>query len=118
VGGKYKLLKQIIPLFPDNINTFVDLFGGGFNVGINIEANKVIYNDTCKQVVELLNELYIKPTEDCLNEIDKLIYKFKLSKENQEGFNQLRDYYNNENQNPLVFYTMICYAFNNQIRFN
>ena len=47
-GGKYKLLKQIIPLLPDNINTFVDLFGGGFNVGINVKANKIIYNDTCK----------------------------------------------------------------------
>lgn len=28
VGGKYKLLK--VPLFPKNIHTFVDLFGGGF----------------------------------------------------------------------------------------
>lgn len=28
-GGKYKLLKQIVPLFPTNIDIFVDLFGGG-----------------------------------------------------------------------------------------
>lgn len=118
VGGKYKLLKQIIPLFPANINTFVDLFGGGFNVGINVKANRIIYNDTCEQVVELLNELHIKPTVDCLKEIDDLINRFQLSKENQDGFNELRDYYNNQNQNPLVFYTMICYAFNYQIRFN
>lgn len=27
-GGKYRLLNKIIPLFPENINTFVDLFGG------------------------------------------------------------------------------------------
>ncbi len=27
-GGKYKLLPQIIPIFPSDINTFVDLFGG------------------------------------------------------------------------------------------
>lgn len=27
-GGKYKLLPQIIPMLPSNINTFVDLFGG------------------------------------------------------------------------------------------
>lgn len=118
VGGKYKLLKQIIPLFPNDINMFIDLFGGGFNVGINVKANRIIYNDTCKQVVELLNELYIRPTEDCLKAIDDLINRFQLSKENQDGFNELRDYYNNHNQNPLVFYTMICYAFNYQIRFN
>lgn len=29
VGGKYKLLNDIIPLFPDKISTFVDFFGGG-----------------------------------------------------------------------------------------
>ena len=46
VGGKYRLLSQIIPLFPDKIDTFVDLFGGGFNVGINVNANRIIYNDT------------------------------------------------------------------------
>ena len=35
IDGKHKILKKIIPLFPKKINTFVDLFGGGFNVGIN-----------------------------------------------------------------------------------
>lgn len=38
VGGKFKLLPQIIPLFPTNINKFFDLFGGGFNVGINVAS--------------------------------------------------------------------------------
>lgn len=33
VGGKFKLPPQIIALFPDNINTFVDLFGGGGHKG-------------------------------------------------------------------------------------
>lgn len=28
-GGKFKLLPQILPLFPDKTDTFVDLFGGG-----------------------------------------------------------------------------------------
>jgi site-specific DNA-adenine methylase len=27
-GAKFKLLSQILPLSPDKINTFVDLFGG------------------------------------------------------------------------------------------
>lgn len=29
VGGKYKLLNELVALFPTEINTFVDLFGGG-----------------------------------------------------------------------------------------
>ena len=44
-GGKYKLLPQIFPLFPDNVNTFVDIFCGGCNVGINVNAQHIICND-------------------------------------------------------------------------
>ena len=33
IGGKYKILPQILPLFPKNIDTFIDLFAGGCNVG-------------------------------------------------------------------------------------
>lgn len=29
IGGKYKLLEQILPLLPKETNTFVDLFVGG-----------------------------------------------------------------------------------------
>lgn len=118
VGGKFKLLKEILPLFPDKINTFVDLFGGGFNVGINVNADHIIYNDLEKHVVELLDYLSNNETEKLLSEIDTLIEKYSLSKENAEGFNQLREYYNEVDNSPIVFYTMICYAFNYQIRFN
>ena len=53
-----------------------------------------------------------------MKEADSIIYRFNLSKENQDGYNNLRDYYNNQNSNPMVFYILLCYAFNNQIRFN
>lgn len=118
VGGKYKLLKEILPLFPDNIHTFVDLFGGGFNVGINVDSEQTIYNDLENHVVGLMKYLKDSYTENLLSEIDSLIAKYNLSKENADGFNQLREYYNEENNSPIVFYTMICYAFNYQIRFN
>jgi site-specific DNA-adenine methylase len=29
IGGKYKILSQIISFFPEDINCFVDLFTGG-----------------------------------------------------------------------------------------
>ena len=45
VGGKYKLLGDILPLFPEKVNTFVDLFGGGGNVSVNANSNNFIYND-------------------------------------------------------------------------
>ncbi len=118
MGGKYKLLKEILPLFPEDIHTFVDLFGGGFNVGVNVNSKCTIYNDLESHVVDLMRYLFITDTGQLLTEIDSLIKRYDLSKENAEGFNRLRDYYNEENNSPIVFYTMICYAFNYQIRFN
>ena len=119
VGGKFKLLPQIIPLFPTNINTFVDLFGGGFNVGINVQSQEVVYNDLCLPVVQILEYLHNNATEETLSQIDTYIDKYQLSKTNDIGFKQLREDYNNSNiKSPIMLYTLICYAFNNQIRFN
>lgn len=117
VGGKYKLLPQILPLFPSNINTFVDLFGGGGNVIVNVKAEHCIYNDILKQVPELLNYLQRNSVEKSVEQIQDLINTYSLSKTNQEGYLKLRNDYN-ANPTPIKFYTLICYAFNNQIRFN
>lgn len=118
VGGKFNLLKEILPLFPDKINTFVDLFGGGFNVGINVNAEHIVYNDISEPVVELLDYLKGNDIENLLKEIDGYIEKYNLSKENKEGFLALREDYNSGERTPIKFYTLLCYAFNNQIRFN
>lgn len=117
-GGKYKLLKQIIPLLPKEINTFVDLFGGGFNVGINVKSDNTIYNDNCKQVEELLDYMYKNDTDKMLKDIYNYIELYNLTKENRNGFEQFREYYNEKNSSPIVFYCLLCYAFNYQIRFN
>ena len=58
VGGKYKLLGEMLPFFPTDINRFVDLFGGGFNVGINIDCKHAVYNDIETNVTNLLKHLY------------------------------------------------------------
>lgn len=118
VGGKYKLLNQIIPLFPEEINTFVDLFGGGFNVGCNVKAEHVVYNDILKEVVDLLRYIQGNNTETLLSEIDDYINTYSLSKENKDGYLALRTDYNSGIRTPIKFYTLLCYAFNNQIRFN
>lgn len=117
IGGKYKLLEQIIPLFPNNIDTFVDLFAGGFNVGINVNANKTICNDYNSFIIELFNEFSRNSEEFIINHIEGRIKEFKLSKENEEGFKNFRDYYNIYKL-PLDLYTLVCYSFNYQFRFN
>lgn len=118
VGGKFKLLPQILPLFPKQINTFIDLFGGGFNVGINVEANKIIYNDIIIQITELYSFLANNLSDKCLKDIDTYIEIYQLNKHNKEGFVKLRKYYNEIEKTPIAFYVLVCHAFNNQIRFN
>ena len=118
VGGKYKLLNQIIPLFPDDIDTFVDLFSGGCNVGINIEAKNIICNDTEQVVIDLLNSWKELDSSEALNILESTISKYQLSKINEEGFKQIRLDYNNGNKSWNMFYAMLTHAFNYQIRFN
>lgn len=117
-GGKYKLLPEIMPHFPKDIGTFVDLFGGGFNVGINIDSAKIVYNDINKQVEELLNYLYKTSTTELLKNIHSIIDDFGLNKTNKDSYVKLREFYNAGNRTPLVLYVLICHSFNNQIRFN
>lgn len=123
-GGKFKLLPQLLELFPKDINIFVDLFGGGGNVAVNVEANHIIYNDCLAQVPEMLQEFKSIGAEKCIERIDRYIAEYELTKENRSGYLALRERYNNGFTlefgvtDSIMLYTLICYAFNNQIRFN
>jgi DNA adenine methylase Dam len=116
-GGKYKLLPQILPLFPEKIDTFIDLFAGGLDVSINVEANKIISNDIMYPLINLYEEMQRLGYENTLNHINNRISQFQLSKTNKEGYLKLRELYNKEKY-PLDLYVLICYSFNNSIRFN
>ena len=118
VGGKFKLLPQLLPLFPAQIDRFVDLFCGGGNVSVNVQANKIYSVDKQNQVIDFLNACKELSSEYMLETIDFLIDKYSLSKINKDGYYKLRNYYNAGNRTWDVFYTLVCYSFNNQIRFN
>ena len=117
-GGKYKLLPQILPYFPDKINTLYDLFCGGCNVGINVKADKIICNDTEKVIIDLFNDWKNLNSEYALEILINTINKYELSKTNEDGFKKIRDDYNNGNNNWNMFYAMLTNSFNYQIRFN
>lgn len=53
IGGKYKLLPQILDLFPSKINMFYDVFGGGANLSLNVNSEHVYYNDIVPYVAEV-----------------------------------------------------------------
>ena len=117
IGGKYKLLPQLIELFPRPIDTFVDLFAGSFTVTANVKANNYICNDINYKVVELVRTLCYADIEVVLARIHDKIKEYGLSKTNEEGYKQFREFYN-LNNNPIDLFTLSCFSFNYQFRFN
>lgn len=117
IGGKRKLLSQIIPLFPKNIKNFVDLFCGGCNVGINVNADKIIFNDNLSYLIDLYKAFEKHSINEILEFIENRINQFNLSLTNQEGYLEFRKFYN-EQKNPLDLFVLAAFSFNHQIRFN
>lgn len=116
-GGKYKILSPIMGAFPGEIRTFVDLFAGGFNVGINVEAERILCNDQITYVIDLYRMFKNRSIQELLDEIYGLIDTYSLTQQNQEGYYALRRDYN-KNKGLTELFVLTCYAFNHQIRFN
>lgn len=140
-GGKFKLLPQILPLFPNSIDTFVDLFCGGCNVGLNIDCKRIIYNDLDEHLLYLYNTFKNLDKQSTFEWIYQIIEKYDLSQVskygyeyygcesgkgvgnyNRDKFMRLRADFNAKASEDYYYYVMlyviIVYAFNNQIRFN
>ena len=116
-GGKYRLLSRIVPMFPDKINTFVDLFGGAFNVGINVKADHIIYNDIINYLSELFEYWSNTDIEEINSYIDKTIIENNLSATNADSFLAFRERYN-KTKDIRDLFILVCYSFNYQMRFN
>lgn len=117
IGGKYKLLPQILPLFPKDINTFYDLFSGGANVGINVQAQHHVFHDMNSKINDIFRLFQSTDINTLISEIHSVIDKWGLSKTNKDAFLSLRKYYN-EHPTPLLLYVLSCYSYNYQFRFN
>ena len=117
IGGKYRLLSQILPLFPEHVNTFVDMFAGGLDVAINVQADHIICNDINHYIINMYQTMQHMELEDLLHVIHETIHEFNLTKTNKEGYIALRNRYN-ERRNPIDLFLLICYGFNHQLRFN
>lgn len=140
-GGKYRLIKQLFPLFPNDITNFVDLFSGSAVIGLNAIINfetitNVSFYDNNIQLIELMNWVKQTDLEDIQDQVFKIIRKYNLSDTNQNGYNhynvdsstglagvnregflKLREDYNS-NPSPLYLYVLVIFGFNNQLRFN
>lgn len=126
-GSKYRLLPQILPLFPKNIDTFVDLFCGGCNVGVNVSANRYIFNDVQIELIGLYKTIIDLGADEfitkVLSVIDtyNLINKRRMQEQNKDNFNKLRRVTNELEHNEEYYinlFTLIQFSFCSQIRFN
>lgn len=141
IGGKGRLLPQLLPLLPRNIGTFVDLFCGGCNVGINVRARHHIYNDAIPDLIGLLATLQRLDCDTITAQLRDIISRYGLSDSarrgytqyhsdsstglaayNKEPFTKLRDDFNTlttrDDNYYITLYALIVFGFNNQLRFN
>lgn len=118
IGGKFKMLPEILELFPNKISMLYDVFGGGANISVNTNAEHVYYNDIVNYVVDVFENLDNLAEDVVFEKIEKIINKYMLSKENEDGFKRCRDDYNKGNKSWDMFYTLMCFSFNSQYRFN
>ncbi len=121
IGSKAKIIPDIEKYTPNGIENYIDAFGGGFNVGINVSADKVRYNDLnyfVKGIIESLREF---DTYSYIQYMRQIIKTYGLKKGDSEGYLAARNVYNSfpiEKRDPRFLLTIILYGFQQQIRFN
>ena len=121
VGSKSKIVSKIKSYLPSDFEAFYDLFGGGFNVGVNIPSKLNVYNDINYFVSDLISVFGSYDIYDNLLYIKRMINKFKLEKSNVRTYQVARAYYNSlpiKKRDPRLLMTIIMYGFRQQIRFN
>ncbi len=143
VGDKYKLMPQLLDLFPQEINNFYEPFVGGGTVFLNIEARKYFLNDIDKHLINIHKLLisYSAIPGEFFENIEKIIKKYNLSHSykrdivpdslkrkfkktyyaqfNKQGYAKLRNAVNkNKKNDPLILYVLLIYGFNRMLRFN
>lgn len=143
VGDKYKLMPQLLKVFPHNINTFYDVFVGGGSASLNTQAKHYQFNDFDSNIMAL-HEYLLEHTKDLssflanmYNRIDKYglthsevrepplltEYKSKYKKTyfarmNKNSYMKLRNEYNKDQSQIALLYLLLVYGFNHMTRFN
>ncbi|MGT2775069.1 Dam family site-specific DNA-(adenine-N6)-methyltransferase [Streptococcus hyovaginalis] len=139
-GGKQKLLPQLKPLFPTTYSRFIDLFAGGGSVTVNLlkqeKAREYLVNDIENHVIEFFRDISKSDIDNFISEVEDKIQDYGLSNTkkngyefysanstsglgayNKEKFLRLRTDYNNH-PTSVLFYLLVVFGFNNQIRYN
>lgn len=134
MGNKYELLNWLKANFPkkDECDIFIDLFGGGGTVSVNVDYDKIVYNELNQSVYRLVKMFYDNDAEKIIKRINKNIDHYGLARkatdkrhtsedENnyyKERYNEFVRAYNNSEKNIIDLYTLQFYSFSHQMRVN
>ncbi len=142
VGDKFKLAPQLFPLFPEDIDIFVEPFVGGGSIAINMKAKQHFINDFNPYVANLHIWLQGQSSvENLLGSIRERLFQVGLkssyfgdvvpqdlreaypktyfARQNKQAYEQLRMEFNaSDHSSMLDFYILLIFGFNRMIRFN
>lgn len=137
-GSKLKnIRKGMINLFPNYIDTFIEMFCGSTIVSLNTQANRYILNDINKQLIDLIIMFKNNNIEDIINffgyirreigfqdelenisfDIRSKNYNKQIAETHRKHYNILRNRYN-QIKDIRLLYLLIIYSFSHQMRFN
>lgn len=117
MGGKFRSLKNIIPNFGEDIDTFYDVFSGSGTIHLNVKANNVIANDIHYIIMELQEYIAQREPKELYKELLETSETYNLVSDDSEGYLKLRAKYN-EDKNMSNLLALSQHAFNYIIRFN
>ena len=146
-GNKFRILSQMAPYIPSNINVMVDLFCGGGTVGINVNCKKRVFIDVDEKVIGMLSFLSNIDFDKFYKKLCSLVEIYGLSNSSLNGYSYYKNIVNDENLNNglkefnknayydlredynslsdknsekayTLLYLLMLYAFNNDIRFS
>lgn len=142
VGDKWKLLPQLLPLFPERFERLCEPFVGGASVAMNSPASEFLLNDADQKVIELHQWLASSadPTEliskismrlaetgfhstflghEIPDQIKATFPKTYFAELNRDAYLKLRADYNSKiAPPPLDLFILLIHGFNRMIRFN
>lgn len=133
MGNKKKLIKKdLIHLFPKEINVMIEPFAGSAIISMNTNAKEYFIADIDENLVSLYKMFKYNDASKIINHIKNRIEEFNLPKERtrriefkdedklkeyKDAYVNFRKHYN-KNKNVLDFYTLIFFSFSQQFRFN
>lgn len=143
VGDKFKLVDQLLPLFPDRVEKYVEPFLGGGSVLLNYSGAEGYFgSDIDDRIIGLHRRFSAYGShDDLIEDLSCMIRKYGLTfsaegvdipkelliqypktyfaKMNESSYSKMKSDYNESSErDPLHLFLLVIYGFNRMWRFN